>query len=176
MVPLVRRPVLHEGESLRIPRVVGVLMWRAVAALWATALRACHSPRERAAPRGLRILDYSDEPLPEAFVHKVAEAIELFAAADPRRFARLQYDLDAIAIHDWKRTHSAVHMPGSRTCYLGAPLLREHSAHFLAVVIAHEAAHARLDRLRMLPCGTLLARVEHRCGREELALAARLGV
>jgi len=129
--------------------------------------------REIGPTDGPRLLTLLDEPLPPELVAKIIEAVALIAELDPKRYARLLFDLDAITIIEISKPYAA-YMPGARTCYLGNYFLREYPASNLAILIAHEGTHARFDALHLVPwCRALKYRVEHRCLREELALASR---
>jgi hypothetical protein len=130
--------------------------------------------REIGSLNGLQILNLLDESLQVELVEKITEALVLIAENDPRRHSRLLHDLDAIAVLNITSALGA-YMPGARTCYIGVRFLREYSVANLAILIAHEGVHARLDRLHLVQwCRTAKHRQEHRCLQEELALAARL--
>jgi hypothetical protein len=149
-------------------------MWRVVASVWAGWERHALTRRDRAVSHGIHVRDLLEEPAAEEeLVLKLVHALELLGEVDPRRLARLQQDLDAVALLDIPKG-IAVFMPGSRTCYITLRVVREYSEAELALVIAHEGTHARLDALRLLPSwGVTKHREEHRCLQEELALAAR---
>jgi hypothetical protein len=156
-------------------RRVRVLAWRAFERPATILLQRLLEPRERVRTHGLRIFDTLYEPVADELLTKVVAALDLISVADPRRLRRLRYDLDAIALIEWSLSRTiAAHMPGSRTCYLKLSALRLYSAPEVAIIIAHEGTHARLDRLHILSCSKALKyRVEHRCLREELAMARR---
>jgi hypothetical protein len=129
--------------------------------------------REIGVTHGVRILNLLDDPLQDELVEKIAEALGLIAEADPRRYSRLLRDLDAIAVLNIPSPLGA-YMPGARTCYIGHHFLCEYPMSNLALLIAHEGTHARLDRLHLVSwCRAAKYRQEHRCLQEELALAAR---
>lgn len=140
------------------------------------ALALFDSPRERAVTQGIRVLDTLEEPASDELVAKVVDALDLIAAVDPRRMKRLRLDVDAIMLIEWSASRRiAAHMPRSRSCYIRIGAARTYSVCTLATIIAHEGTHARLDRLRVVAWwGALQHRMEHRCLREELAIAERL--
>jgi hypothetical protein len=158
-----------------IARRINALAWNVVASGW-KAFARLSSPRERAVTQGIRVLDTLEEPAPDELVAKVADALDLIAAVDPRRLRRLRLDVDAIALIEWSGSRRvAAHMPRSRSCYIRISVARTYSVGTMATIIAHEGTHARLDRLRIVSWwGVLQHRVEHRCLREELAIAERL--
>lgn len=123
---------------------------------------------------GLLILDYRAAPADPSAVAKITEALELIASCDRRRADRIARDLRAVALLEIGSAAGA-YVAGSRTCYLNPRALDEESVAVVAILIAHEATHARLDSLRFVKWWPPLHyHVKHRCLCEELALAARL--
>ena len=108
-----------------------------------------------------------------------AAGIALLKATDPRRFARLLQDMTAVVVVADLYVAGAAFWPVSRLCALnGAMLLRlpasRRPAH-IAILLAHEATHARLARLQTVPWRMPLARrLEQRALREELSFIGRL--
>jgi hypothetical protein len=157
---------------LTIARQIHALAWNVIASGWKTFARFSF-PRERAKSHGIRILDTLEEPAPDELVAKIVDALALIAEVDARRLQRLRQDVDAITLMEWSASRRiAFHMPRSRSCYIRIRVARTYSVGTLAVIIAHEGTHARLDELRVV-CwwGVLKHRMEHRCHREELAIA-----
>jgi hypothetical protein len=107
---------------------------------------------------------------------KLEGALRVIAQADPRRFRRLRFDVDAIVVTDLlaKADAKGLYMPGSRTCYLDHAWVESRSDADVALMIVHESAHARLDRLWPTKWHPVVERIEHRCLREELSFASRL--
>jgi hypothetical protein len=102
-----------------------------------------------------------------------AAAIRLIEEADPRRFSRIMRDVDRIIITEFNAAVGA-HFPHSRTCFISTRFVQTYPVANLAILIAHEATHARLDAMRIRLYPDLRARIERRCGLEEVAFARRL--
>jgi hypothetical protein len=121
--------------------------------------------------------DYSDT---DRYWQLVGEALSMIERVDPRRFARLQRDLRCIFVRPiffgdavaplgfyWRRF---------RTCVLNAdrfPASRYNTTE-VAVVIVHEAIHARLPNSRSRLDSPRWRREEALCIREQVAFSRLL--
>jgi hypothetical protein len=69
---------------------------------------------------------------------------------------------------------NAAYMPRTRTCYLAERVVRTHSAANVAMLLVHEATHARFEQSGINQWSDLRPRFERRCVIEELSFAKRL--
>lgn len=121
--------------------------------------------------RGFSLYDYEIYSNAAPPMSQLIEALELIERLDRRRFARIRRDLRGIMVRDgggaqFRRYTRVVVVDGSS--------LRHRSVGFLALVIVHEATHARLNRAGFPPWRRLRPRLERRCLKEELSFAALL--
>jgi hypothetical protein len=110
----------------------------------------------------------------EVATNKVSEALRLIAIHDPRRFAKLTRDVRRIwvgATYNRGEWLSKLRMCVLRFEYVVSP---DTSPARLALILVHEATHARLDRLGCTYAEKDRAEVERICVRAEIALAERL--
>jgi hypothetical protein len=110
----------------------------------------------------------------ELATNKVREALRLIAIHDPKRFAKLKRDVRRIWVGatphrgEW---FLEFQMCVLRFDYVVSPDI---SPARLALTLAHEATHARLDRMGCTYAEKGRAEVERICVRAEIALAERL--
>jgi hypothetical protein len=148
------------------------MAWRAGATFWNRWNQWALPRRVSGTTAGVLVVDQCDDPVDPSLVALVEEALILIEACDPRRARRLAHDLRAIALLHIGKSNGA-YVLGSRTCYINPTVLPDYSVANVAILIVHEATHARLDGLRLvLWWPRLRYRMEHRCLREELSLAA----
>ena len=160
-----------------LQRTVRTLYWRLMRALGRVVFRLGSPSREGPSSHGFRLGAIGEDPLSAEQVRKVEDALGLMAAFDPRRLRRCQRDLEAIMVADAMDGTGmrGAHVPGRRTCYLSREHVAASEPERLAVTVAHEAVHARIDRLRpLIHWPSYRYRAEHRALREELAFIARL--
>ncbi len=113
--------------------------------------------------------------IPQVF-DRLDRALALIEAHDPRRFRRLRADLPRILVGGAETTHGASYM-GFANCdvitarYATAPAL---VVERLALLLVHEATHARIHH-RGLPYALgVRGRMEATCVNQELEFAKRL--
>ena len=112
---------------------------------------------------------------PEPILRRVEEALRLIQTYDQRRYNRLVRDLERVWVRD---------IPGAignynksmRACTLDREFVagERSNPELIAVVIVHEATHARLERCGIDYKEELRSRIEAVCIRRELAFAAKL--
>jgi hypothetical protein len=110
----------------------------------------------------------------EIAIGKVHDALKLIATHDPRRFARLTRDVRCIWVGPTANRAEwfvELEMCVLRFEYVMSPAT---SAARLALTLAHEAAHARLDRGGFGYEEDCRLRLERICVNEEIALAEKL--
>ena len=152
-------------------------MWRVAV----PAYRSVGGPIARVAA-GVQIADWRATTRDPALVDAVVAGVELLARVDPRRALRLRLDMPRVVLLDaMPGPATAGFAPGARACCLNSRFLTDAPTGtrpaLVALLLAHEATHARLDRLRPLPWRRgVRDRVERVCLRAELAFAARLPV
>jgi hypothetical protein len=123
--------------------------------------------------RGFRIFSFieREEGTGELAAARVALALDLIAACDPRRLERLRRDMPNIRVIRDGGGHFESDIP---TCVVDWPTMVWHPIAYLAQVIVHEGAHARLHAMGVGYPAAWRRRIERRCLREELAFLRRL--
>ena len=116
-----------------------------------------------------------DDATAERAAARVAAAFRLIARHDPRRLARMVRDMPRIFVSPLL-AGPAVYHERHRCCELevGLAAAPETDAARLAVILAHEATHARLHRAGFAYVPATRYRIEQLCARAERALAERL--
>jgi hypothetical protein len=167
---------MHALTPAACPRWLTTLLWSAWARGWKSFGPGMKELRPLGSVGSLEILEEINNPAPSDSMERMSRALDLLHELDPRRRRRLTVDLDFIVLYRFSRTsHSAAFAPGSRTAYISITAIEALSDANLAVMLAHEGTHARLDRLRLVGWPrTLRYRLELRALREELAFAALL--
>ena len=157
-------------RGTRLAERLGFLVARGFArATWPIVLRTSLK-REH---RGFRILSFlpDDEGLNELLASRVALALDLIAACDPRRFARIRRDMPNVHII---REGGGIFDATTHTCVVDWPSVMWHPVAYLAETIVHEATHARLHAMGIGYPEEWRRRVERRCLLEEIAFLRRL--
>jgi hypothetical protein len=104
---------------------------------------------------------------------KITESLELIASVEPRRFRRLSRDIRRIVVTPFARANAA-YLPKSRTCYVSHEIAKKHSVANVAILLVHEATHARFEVSGVRHWPDRRARFERACVRAELAFADQL--
>ena len=153
---------LRDGAALLFVRVAGRVLRPVV-------LRLSH----RRDHRGFRILTFlpSEDGMNEAAAARITLALDLIAACDPRRFARIRRDMPNIRVI---RTGGGLFDPTDWTCVVDWTAVMWQPVAHLAETIVHEATHARLSNRGVRPTARNLARVERRCCAEQVDFLRRL--
>jgi hypothetical protein len=131
------------------------------------------APRHTA--RGFELRDYRRAASSADAFAKLSEALEMIAQADPRRFSRMAKDIRLIVVTPLSRANAA-YVPRSRTCYLNASVVEKHSTANVAILLVHEATHARIESFGVRQWPDLRRRFERLCVRQELTFAERLPI
>ncbi len=133
--------------------------------LLAGALRRDH--------RGLMVVAVGHAEASSGVFNRVSEALDLIARFDQYRFRRLQKDLRRIVVTPFTGANAA-YLPGSKTCYLSTRVVEQHSALNVAMLLVHEATHARIEAAGIRQWPDQRSRFERACVRAELAFASRV--
>lgn len=111
-------------------------------------------------------------------VQAVVDALALITRVDPQRAVRVRRQIRTVAIvrFPWPAELGLVafHWSGQDVCFLDYRFVANESTETVALVIVHEAAHARIDRARVGLGFHNRARREALCLREETWFAAKL--
>jgi hypothetical protein len=123
--------------------------------------------------RGFRIMSTLDasQGRNELAFARVRLALDLIAACDPRRFARIRRDMPGIQLIP---DGGGLYSPIANSCMVDWQAVMWHPVPVLAQTIVHEATHARLHRARVGHPVAWKERIERRCVREEVAFARRV--
>lgn len=135
--------------------------------VWKTLLAMSPKPRFRSLPIALLFTDERSDEV----VEKIEAALTLIREVEPHRFRRLVRDLGCIVV---LRAGGPEFLPPIRGCLLGQSLVLNNTITGLALMIVHEAAHARLWRRGFSYDPALRSRVERACIGQEIDLAERL--
>ncbi len=103
---------------------------------------------------------------------KIELALQLIERSDARRFTRMRADVHRIVVTSLASAGAYLHR--SRTCYLSESMIASSSTFIVAIVLVHEATHARIDHAGVRPYRDRKSRYETLCIRQELAFAATL--
>jgi hypothetical protein len=106
---------------------------------------------------------------------RLGEALEAIRRTDSRRAARIRQDVRRFALMQPPTGGVGEYSPTLEAIIIRPAFLLERPIMSVALLIVHEATHARLRRkgLRYLP--GVKNRHERRCVREEISFAGRLG-
>jgi hypothetical protein len=112
----------------------------------------------------------AEEYVPQVF-ENVFAALDLIETLDPRRFRLIERNMPRIYI---RRGAGAAYWSLIRTCILDLEQVRSGAIGDIALSIVHEATHARLCNRGIHPWPEWEARIETRCGKEQIAFAQRM--
>jgi len=114
--------------------------------------------------------EYIDAP--EDVVEKVSAALRLIRQVSARRYRRMIHDLRRILVSDvGTSSYSFV----TKMCILDLQIVRKKSYGYVALILVHEATHARLYHAGIPTWQSIQGRVERLCVREQIAFASELG-
>jgi hypothetical protein len=147
------------------PRLSARARWRKFAYLL--------GPRREVGGLELRVLLPDKQELATVLA-KVQEALDLIGSHDPRRSRRLHRDVKRIWVGATQHRGEYESELGMCILQLQYVLAPETSPARLALTIAHEAMHARLERMGIGYSEQLRTRVERACIAAEIDLAGRL--
>lgn len=128
------------------------------------------SRKARAQTFSIHVPNYLDEP--NDLIERVAAALRLINETELRRYQRIARDLTTFIVRD---IGVSCYSFATNVCTLDQRLVRTKSAGSVALVIIHEAAHARLYHAGIVTWRRIQSRVERACIGEEIAFARKLG-
>lgn len=131
-------------------------------------LRAMMRGAPRTTSHGLEIVDLLADGRTDALFERARSALELIARSDPHRIARVRRDLKRIVFLE----SGPEYWPFVDACVLHD--IRALSVGRVALLIVHEAAHARLWNAGIRYSTAERARVEHACVSAEMAFLAHV--
>jgi len=119
----------------------------------------------------LLISDWTrDDSAAEARLEKIEKAIDVLGQLDERRLIRLALvDKLRIVISE---APGPYYDAGANICVLPTAMVVDWSPVLIALVVVHEATHARIHRAGIRYKPALRERIERRCVREQMAVAA----
>lgn len=124
---------------------------------------------ERRIVEGCEVLVVGEDS--EEVFRKVGDALRLVREYGPRFHARLRRDVRRLLLTD---TAGGTYLPGLNTCRIGIDYVRRVPPLDLAMMIVHEATHARLSRLGFPYVGECRERIERACVDTEITFARRV--
>ena len=120
---------------------------------------------------GVRVcVSHSAEDADDVF-EKAAEALRLIARYAPRMSARMRRDVKRLLFGD---VFGGRYLAGLQTCLIGTDYARRALPLELAMMVVHEATHARLARAGFRYVGACRERIERICIAAEIAFAERV--
>ena len=122
--------------------------------------------------RGFLLMTFPNaEGMDEVVMARLALALDLVAAVDPRRFARIRRDMPHVRV---VRAGGGFFEVATASCVVDWPGTMWNPVVDLAKTIVHEATHARLQRVGIGYPEAWRRRIERRCMLEEVAFLRRL--
>jgi len=129
----------------------------------------------RSAPQqtvdGLSLVDLSGDSKSESRFAILQQALRLIDYYDPLRYRGLKRHIRRVIIDD-SISKQAMYFLGTGSCIIHPDLLGLGGA-TVASALVHEAAHARLDRLRIRQSPDRYVRIESICMRQEIDFVCR---
>ncbi len=122
--------------------------------------------------QGVEVTDFTaNEENDKGNFSRIADAIGLIVEHHPRRWQRIKKDLRRVMI-----THvgGPEYMHLLRACVVNASHLAGQEPARIAMMLVHEATHARLRRLGFRYDNRVRRRIEQLCVKQEIAFAKRL--
>jgi hypothetical protein len=123
---------------------------------------------------GFQVIDLGDEAGRAGRREQVIAALALLRSCDPRRFERMKHGSRRIAIFSTVGS-SGEHWTSPWLIVLNSRFVLESSPEEIALVLIHEATHARLKKVGIGYDEEIRHRVERVCVNQEKAFAERLG-
>jgi hypothetical protein len=120
---------------------------------------------------GLPIVDFSPGDTFKATLPQIREALELIDYYDPCRGRRLRRDVKYIILTRTRVSAVAEYWHSLQACLFDVDFVAANTAAVVAMLVAHEATHARLRRAGVR---AERHRIERCCVSQEIAFAERL--
>jgi hypothetical protein len=120
---------------------------------------------------GMEVRVFDDKEIAVEVFSKTVEALRLIAAVDPNRYRRIHKHVVRMLFTSTPGGH---YLPRLRTCRLGSDYARRSATVDLAMMIVHEATHARLWDLGYRYNESARERIERICVNAEVAFASRI--
>ena len=122
---------------------------------------------------GITVVDatFGSEPL--WFASRLEESLQLILSVNPQLYGRLRKGiLRIVVLSEWRSDAGFVGL--DRTCIFRQSALRSATPTDVAMILVHEATHARFDAAKIPYRHDNAARIEAACIREEMRFAANL--
>ena len=103
---------------------------------------------------------------------RVGAALEMIRQYDPVRFRRMQREVAWIGVTN-SPAYAGQYWPGPQAVVLDASFVRDFVVESIAMVIVHEATHARIRQTGVRVKGRE-GRIEHTCVEQEIIFARRI--
>jgi hypothetical protein len=120
---------------------------------------------------GLEVRVFEDRAVASGLFDQIGTALQLIRTTDPRRYARICRDLKRVLL---TLASGGQYLPRLETCRIGIDYVTRGSSLEVAMMIVHEATHARLWRAGFRYEAADRERIERICVRAETAFAARI--
>ena len=142
-------------------------------AVRSTLLRAAVTVSPCVELEGFVIVDLRFGQSDESALDRVANAIRLVKVTDPKRARRIRRDIQRIVIMDLGEAGGS-YISEIDACALDPHQVQERPIEATALIIVHEATHARIHKAGIKYTPRMRDRIEKLCVNEEIAFARRL--
>lgn len=134
---------------------------------WRLIIRFSHI----SSAEGMELRVFDDAAAAEAVFSRAAGALRLIATTDPNRYRRIRRDVERLL---FTSASGGQYLPRLRTCRIGIDYATRSTTLDLAMMIVHEATHARLWALGCRYEEGVREKVERICVNAEVAFASRI--
>lgn len=136
------------------------------------SLRTAVALSERAKVEGFEVADLRVGQHDSALMERVAGVIRFVVLTDPRRARRMSRDVRRVVLMDLGGAGGS-YLAEIDACALDPNQVREQPIEATAVVLVHEATHARIRKAGIQYDAAMRGRIEEICVKEEMAFARR---
>lgn len=136
-------------------------------------LRAAVVLSPRVECEGLEVVDLRSGKNGAALIQRVGEAIHFIVQTDSRRARRMRQDLRRVVLMDLGGSAGG-YLAEIDACALDPHHVKHQPIQATALILVHEATHARISRLGIRYDPDVRARIERICVNEEIAFAGKV--
>jgi hypothetical protein len=146
------------------------ITWSLLRPLWDLVMRATVATSDKTRVYGFEVANLRSAET-DVFAEKLQAAFQVIEVTDPALFRGVRRRLQRIIIADGEVGY---YHPRMRGAVIGAAYFERCSAEDIALVIVHEATHARIWSRGIRTTATRRARIEEICIDAEIAFAEKL--
>jgi hypothetical protein len=135
-------------------------------------LRAAVALSERAKIEGFEVADVRVGATDTALMERVADVIRFVIHTDPRRARRMSQDVQRVVLMDLGGSAGS-YLAAIDACALDPQQVQLQPIEATALVLVHEATHARIEKAGIRYDPVMRGRIENICVKQEIAFARR---